>query len=218
MYAIVVGGGKVGFFLTQTLINRGFEVTVIENNPNKCLKLEDEFGGQVLRGDGSSPQILERAGCSRADIVMAVTGRDEDNFIVCQMAKEHFGVGRTIARLNNPKNARVFREFQVGYAISSTTVIAGLIESEVATEHIAELLKFPSGEMLVIEVDLPQTTTLTGRLIRDLELPAGSLLVSIVREGGIILPRGDVAVAGGDRLIALTVPGDESKLKEILSR
>lgn len=218
MYAIVVGGGKVGYFLTQTLQNRGFEVTVVENNPNKCHKLEDSFGGQVLLGDGSSPQVLERAGCSRADIVVAVTGRDEDNFVVCQMAKEHFGVGRTIARLNNPRNERVFREFQVGHAISSTIVIAGMIESEVASERITELLKFPSGEVAVTEIDLPRNSALTGKTISELELPVGTLLISIVREGDIILPRGDVALAGGDRLIALTAPGDEARLKELLLR
>ncbi|MDD3926200.1 MAG: TrkA family potassium uptake protein [bacterium] len=132
MYVILVGGGKVGYYLTKTLLAEGFEVTLIEKNRSIFEKLFQEFKGSVVLGDGTDIKVLHDAGAGRADLVASVTGYDQDNLVACQLAKRKFGVGRTIARVNNPKNEEILRRLGVDTTLSSTRVIFSLIEQEVA--------------------------------------------------------------------------------------
>src|SRR6478609_998169 len=123
MYIIVVGGGKVGYYLTKTLVNEGFEVLLIEKLSKKAAIYAERFGSVVLEGEGAESTTLEAAGISRADVVIAVTGDDEDNLVICQTAKKRFNVPRTIARVNNPKNEEIFRRLGIEMTVSTTEVI-----------------------------------------------------------------------------------------------
>ncbi|MDA8146228.1 MAG: TrkA family potassium uptake protein [Thermaerobacter sp.] len=216
MYVILVGGGKIGYYLTKTLLRQEREVTVVEKSAAKCAKLEDEFGDIVVCGDGAKPQVLEEAGCARADVVVALTGEDEDNFVICQLARKKFHVARAIARINNPRNEQVFRELGAARTVSSTAVIANLIEMEVVTRKITTLLTFQSGEMTILEVVLPRSSPVAEHQVKDVAFPEGCLLVSVLRRDKVIVPRGDTVLQGGDRLIALTAAQRRYDLQRVL--
>lgn len=214
MYVVVVGAGKVGYYLAKTLLQEGHEVTLVERNRQKYAKLVHEFGDNLVRCNGSTPDGLERAGCARADVVVAVTGADETNLVICLLARQQFGVKRTIARINNPKNEEIFRALDAGVTVSSTTVIAGLIEQEVAARRIATLLTFAAGEMTILEMDLAEDSPATGRTVGELSVPSGSILVSVVRRGRVLIPSGNTVLEAGDRVIALTYTDHQAELRE----
>lgn len=216
MYTIIVGGGKVGYYLTKTLIGEGHEVTVVERKAYRCERLEHELGDIVICGDGCLPSVLERAGCQRAEVVVALTGDDAANLLISQIARHHFHVPRTIARLNNPRNERIFRALGIEGTVSSTAIIADLIEREVATKAIKTLLAFKSGEMTILEVDLPKNSPAVGRSVRELTLPEGCLLVTVLRGNDVIVPSGATVLAADDRLIALTSHAAEPQLRTAL--
>jgi trk system potassium uptake protein TrkA len=213
VYCVIVGGGKVGFHLSRILQGQGHEVTVIEKDPAKLERLERELGEAVMRGDGSRPSLLEAAGCRRADVVAAVTGDDATNLLISQIAAKIFGVQRTIARLNNPRNRRIFAALGVEGTVSSTAIIADLIGREVATRELHTLLSFKSGEITIVEIDLPPTSPVVGKSLRDVHLPDGALLVSVLRGDDVILPSGATMLTADDRLIALCSHATEPALR-----
>jgi len=214
LYCVIVGGGKVGFHLSRILQAQGHEVSVIENDPGKLEALERELGEAAIRGDGSRPSVLEGAGCRRADVVAAVTGDDATNLLISQIAAKTFGVQRTIARLNNPRNRRIFAALGVEGTVSSTAIIADLIGREVATRELHTLLSFKSGEITIVEVDLPEGAPVVGKSLRDVQLPDGALLVSVLRGDDVILPSGATILTVDDRLIALCSHATETALRE----
>ncbi len=134
LYVIVIGGGKVGFYLTKHLLDRNYEVTLIEKNPKRAEEITAQLGDVVLVGDGDEMSFLSTTGMERADVVVAVTGDDEDNLIACQLAKRQFHVRRTVARVNNPANVHIFQTLGVDVAVSATEVLMNLIETALATE------------------------------------------------------------------------------------
>jgi trk system potassium uptake protein TrkA len=216
MYVIVVGGGKVGYYLAKTLLTEGHEVAVIEKDPARCRKIERDIGDILVIGDGSTPDGLERAGASRAGVVAAVTGQDETNLVACQVAKTFFQVSRTIARVNNPKNEALFHALGAGIAVSSTQRITDLIQREVDTRKLQNLLTFEAGEVNLVEVDLPPNAPVAGHKLADLRLPQGSLLVAVMRSGRLIIPDGRTQLLGGDRLIAVSQSDREADLTRLL--
>jgi trk system potassium uptake protein TrkA len=210
---VIVGGGKVGFHLSRILQQQGHEVTVIEKDPGKMEALERELGEAAMHGDGARPSVLETAGCRRADVVVAVTGDDAVNLLISQIAAKMFGVQRTIARLNSPRNRRIFAALGVEGTVSSTAIIADLIGREVATRELHTLLSFKSGEITIIEIDLPASAPVAGKSLRDIHFPEGALLVSVLHGDDVILPTGATVLEADDRLIALCSHATEAALR-----
>jgi trk system potassium uptake protein TrkA len=214
MYIIVVGGGRVGYYLVKALIDEGHEVLVIEKNENLCEIINDEMGSICIHGDGCEASFLAEVGTERADMLIAVTGEDEDNLVSCQVAKHKFNVPRTIARIRNPQNEFLFKALGVDVTISSTSIILENIETEVPTHPMTHLLAFEeSGQEIVVVKVAPESTTV-GKTVRDLSLPKESRLVLVVREGGKTrVPTLNTTLRAGDRIIALTTPEAEEELR-----
>lgn len=214
MYVLIVGGGKVGQNLTRELLDKGHELTLVECNRDRYLTLEDEFAHIVQYGDGSELWVLERAGVSRADMVVAVTGDDEDNLLICQVAKEKYMVDATIARANNPRNVQHFELLGIGPVVSATDLILRLIEHEVPEYGLVHLLQFNTEGLEIIEIAVVDESPAVGLPARDLSLPEGSLVVSVLRGGKGFVPRSDTVVRAGDELLVVLDPGCEEEITD----
>jgi trk system potassium uptake protein TrkA len=212
MYVIVAGAGKVGWNLARELLEKGHEVTLIENDRDRFLTVEQELEHNVQYGDASELWVLERAGISRADMVIAVTGDDEDNMLVCQVAKEKYLVDRIIARVNNPRNKQWFELLGVRPVVSATDLILRLIEHEVPEYGLVHLLDLPEQRLEIIEMLLPENSRAAGVRVGDLEMPEGSLLISVLREEGGFVPGPDTVLEAGDEILAVLDPRVEEDL------
>ena len=216
MFVLVVGGGKVGYYLAKELIEAGHEVALMEKDPGRARSIADEIGSVVIAHDGCEGKYLLEAGANRADIVAAVTGDDEDNLVICQMAKHHFDVPRTIARVNNPKNEALFRHLGVDEIISPTRMILGSIEQDIPVHELLHLAALGEGDLEIIEALLQPGSPAIGRLARDLTLPAGCSLFGVVRNGTATPIRPETMLAAGDKVIAIGRPDCEPTLREQL--
>ncbi|MEA2375387.1 MAG: trk/ktr system potassium uptake protein [Thermoleophilaceae bacterium] len=214
MYVLVVGAGKVGWNLTRELIDRGNEVTVIESNPGRFATVEEELEHSAQYGDGSELWVLERAGIERAEMVIAVTGDDEDNLLICQVAREKYGVERVIARCNNPRNLQHFELLGIKPAVSATDLILRLIEHEVPRYGLLHLLDLPQERLEIIEVEVDKGSPAAGAMVRDLGLPDGSLVISILRDGTGFVPLADSAIEAGDEVLVVLDTGLEDKVSQ----
>jgi trk system potassium uptake protein TrkA len=217
MYILIIGAGKVGYYLTKRLIAAKHVVGLVEKDKALCEQIAKELDCLVINGDGCDPEILEEAGIKRADVLASVTGDDEDNLIICQLAKELFGVDRTVGRVNNPDNERVFTELGVDVPVDATIIIGKIIEGEVSFSDFVNLLSFKRGKLAIVRMDLPQDSPVINKQIKDIILPPDSVLVSILRHDEVIVPKGNVELLPGDDIIALTKVGNESQLLQIFS-
>jgi trk system potassium uptake protein TrkA len=213
MYVIIVGAGKVGWNLGRELLEKGNEVTLIERDRERYLAVEQELEHNIQYGDASELWVLERAGISRADLVIAVTGDDEDNMLISQVAKEKYEVERTIARVNNPRNKQWFELLGIRPVVSATALILRLIEHEVPKYGLVHLLDLPQERLEIIELLLAEDSPVKGRRVGDLELPDGSLLISVLRDGKGFVPGPDTVLEPGDEVLAVLDPGQEEELK-----
>lgn len=217
MYVIVVGGGKVGYYLARELLAEQHEVLVIEQDGAKCERIAEELGDIVLRGDGCEAATMEIAGFGRADMVCAVTGDDEDNLVSCQVAKAKFNVPRTVARLNNPKNEKIFRLLGIDTTVSATAAILAQIEQELPTHAVMKLLHLKSGLELV-GVKVPESAGIVGKRIKELLLPHGSLISLVVgRDGAPRMPTPETAIQAEDEIVAITSTENEEALRTVLT-
>jgi trk system potassium uptake protein TrkA len=212
MYIIIVGAGKVGWNLARELLDKGHEVTLIEENRERYLTVEQELEHNIQYGDASELWVLERAGVSRADMVIAVTGDDEDNILICQVAKEKYLVDRIIARVNNPRNRQHFELLGIKPLVSATDLILRLIEHEVPEYGLVHLLDLPEERLEIIELQLPDDSKAAGRRVGDLSMPEGSLLISVLREGSGFVPNADTVLEAGDEILAVLDPTVEEDL------
>src|SRR6188472_4662124 len=176
MFVLVVGGGKVGYYLTKELVESGHEVALMEKDRTRATQIADEIGSIVIPHDGCEGKYLGEAGCNRADVVAAVTGDDEDNLVICQMAKHHFDVPRTIARVNNPKNEALFRHLGVDELISPTRMILGSIEQDIPVHELLHLARLEGGELELVEAQVGEGSPAIGRRPSDITLPDGCSL------------------------------------------
>ncbi|MFH1577107.1 MAG: NAD-binding protein [Candidatus Margulisiibacteriota bacterium] len=216
MYVLVVGGGKVGHSLARTLATKGFDAALVEKEEDIARKIaEDIERVLVIAGDGCDPARLEDAGIARAQVVAAVTGDDEDNLIICQLARDTFGVPRVIARVNNPSNEITFKKLGID-TVSSTTIISKLIEEEATIGDIFTLLALKRGQLSIVEAILNPKSPAVNKSIKELKLPAESILATIVRENQIIFPKGETTLRSGDSVIALAKIEQEKALREAL--
>jgi trk system potassium uptake protein TrkA len=217
MYVLIAGGGKVGSNLARTLIRSGHEVTLIEQRPIRFDTLEAEFEHQVHKGDATELFVLERAGIRRPpDIVVAVTGDDEDNMVICQLAREHYGVGKVIARVNDPRNTPYFDLLGISPTVSATGSIMALIEHEVPEHGLIHLLELKKENLEIVEITLDATAACKGKTIKQVMLPPGSRLISVVRDGKAEVPDDSLQLEAGDSVLAILEPGREDELRRVL--
>jgi trk system potassium uptake protein TrkA len=216
MYVLIVGGGKVGESLARALSHEGYDVALVEKDEPVSRKIAEELDNVlVVSGDGCDPARLEDAGIARAQVVTAVTGDDEDNLIICQLARDTFGVPRVIARVNNPRNEITFQKLGID-TVSSTTIITKLIEEEATIGDIFTLLALKRGKLSIVEALLKPKAPAVDKPIKELKLPTDSILATIVRENQIIFPKGETKLQAGDSIIALTTIDQEGALREAL--
>lgn len=218
MYIVIVGGGRLGYYLSRALLNEGHEVVIIEKNAAFCDIINEEMGSICVRGDGCEAAVQTDVGTGRADMLVAVTGEDEDNLVACQVAKHKFNVPRTIARIRNPQNEIIFKKLGVDVAVSATNIILEAIEKEVPTHPLTHLLTRSDKGFEIVEVRIPPASTTIGKLVKEIPLQEGSKLALIIpRDRKPRMPTPNTALHEGDQLIALTTPELEESLRAALT-
>jgi trk/ktr system potassium uptake protein len=219
MYVLVAGGGKVGANLARLLLRAGHEVTLLEQRPDRFAQLEDEFDHNVLRGDATELHVLERAGIQRPpDLVLAVTGDDEDNVIICQLAKEKYGVPKVIARVNDPRNQAHFDLLGISPTVCATSNILALVEHEVPEHDLIHLLELRRENLEIVEVQIAQDSPVAGRRVESLALPDGARLISVMRGDESEIAVGSTELRPGDQVLAILQPGKEDELRRVLQK
>ena len=218
MYILIAGGGKIGANLARVLLSDGkHEVTLIEQRRDRFERLEQEFEHQVLLGDATEIYVLERAGIARPpDIVAALTGDDEDNLIICQLSKEKYGVQKVIARVNDPRNQTHFDLLGISPTVSATRGLMALIEHEVPEHDLVHLLELRKENLEIVEVQIPQGAPAAGMRVEKLDLPEGSRLISIMRNGRSEIAVGATELQPVDQVLAILQPGKEDELRRVL--
>ena len=213
---IIIGGGRVGYYLAKSLIERNFDVSVIDIDKEICRHTADTLHIPVVWGDGTSANVLRKAGAEDADTVIAVTGRDENNLIACQTAKKVFTVEKTIEKANNPKNVESIKLLGVDIVISATDSIISLLEREVDHSAIKELIPLNDGKAAVYQVELPEHFAFSGTELLDIRLPESCNIISITRNGELIIPRGKTKLLSGDELLIVSLSGSINEVRKAL--
>ena len=217
MYIVVVGGGKVGYYLAKQLLQDGHEVLVIEKDPAKSERITVEMGEITLRGDGTETFVMEEAGLQRANLVVAVTGDDEDNLMICQMAKKRFGVKGTLARINNPKNEHIFKVLGIDDTVSTTDLILSQIEREIPSHSLIHLLTLREAGVSFVEATVPASSPSVGRPLSMLKIPDNCVIPLIIRRGKGIVPHAVTILAAEDEIVAVTTIDNEGVLERALN-
>jgi trk system potassium uptake protein TrkA len=218
MYIIVIGCGKVGYYLSKTLLSEGHEVLALEKDASKVERTTEELGSIVVRGDGCEASTLADAGTGRADMVIAVTDEDEDNLVACQVAKHKFHVPRTIARINNPRNEVLFKKLGIDVTVSSTNLILDHIEHELPSHPLVRLSALKGGGLEIVEVKVPADSPVVGKQLRDITLPPDSILSLVIsKDGEPRVPTGDTVLHTDDEVVAVTKLELETELRKALT-
>lgn len=213
MYIVVVGAGKVGYHLTKSLMAEGQEVLVIEKDRIKVDRITRELGATAIQGDGAEVATLELAGLERADVIAAVTGHDEDNLIIAQVAKGKFDVPRTVARVNNPRNEFIFAELGIDATVSATQVILSVIQQVIPHHPFVHLLTLREGGIEFVELQLTEDCPAAGKTAGEVDLPADTAVPLLIRQGSPLVVQADTQLQAGDRLVAVTTSAQEDVLR-----
>ncbi|WML36421.1 NAD-binding protein [Clostridium sp. OS1-26] len=216
MKALIIGGGKVGYYLLKTLQEKGYKTVVIERDKKLCSKIAEEPNVEVVCGDGTDIDVLKDSGIEDSQVVAAVTGKDEENFVICQIVKINFKSSEVIARINNPKNRAVFKAIGVRKTVCSTEVIANLIESELDDNRIKVIQALERGRMILLETVVDRSATWCNKDISSLKLPEGCIIVSILRNDAAIAPKGDIVIKDGDKVFIVTSMDKRNALEKNL--
>lgn len=216
MYVIVIGGGKVGYYLTKTLARENHEVLLLEKDPRRAAEIRETLGDLVVLGDGCEVRTQEEAGMERADVVAAVTGDDEDNLVIAQIAKHRFQVPRSVGRINNPKNQEVFKALGIDSTVSATEIIYHMIEQQIPSGDLIPLALLKNSSIEIVEVELASRSPLIGQSLKQIQLPGDTLVIGLVRNGNPCLPDADEPFKTGDTIIALVSAINEPALQELL--
>ena len=218
MYVLIAGGGKVGANVARTLLRMGHEVTLIESKLDRFERLENEFEHQVQRGDATEISTLEKAGIRRPpDLVLAVTGDDEDNLVICQLAQTKYGVAKVIARVNDPRNQPHFDLLGIAPTVCATSSILGLVEHEVPAHGLIPLLELKRDNLEIVEIPVTSGGPCEGRTIERLKLPEGASVVAVLRGGDAEPASPGLQLVAGDQLLAIVKPGRTDELRKALS-
>jgi trk system potassium uptake protein TrkA len=219
MYVLIAGGGKVGANVARLLLQHQHEVTLIEQRPQRFLQLEEEFEHQVQHGDATELRVLERAGIARPpDIVLALTGDDEDNMVICQLAQERYGVPKVLARVNDPRNQAHFDLLGISPTICATSSVMALVEHEVPEHDLIHLLELRKENLEIVEVQIDHNSPSAGKRVDQLTMPEGARLISVMRSGSAEIAVGSTELLPGDQVLAILEPGKEDELRRVLLR
>ncbi len=216
MRVILIGSGKLAYFLSKQFASKGYHLTVIDSDNEEAIAFSRNLKAIVIHGEGSNPNILAQAGAYQADVVLALTINDEDNLIACQIAQKEYGVPRTVALVNDPENRPIFEKLGISVAFSATEIIANLIEQQTSSDEIKNLLPVAEGKINVTEIALSESASIAGKTIDELQLPTGTLIASILRQGDVIVPGGDTILQTNDRLILIAQPEYYGQLLRLL--
>jgi trk system potassium uptake protein TrkA len=217
MYIVIVGGGRVGYYLAKALLAEGHEALIIESDARVCQGITDELGSVCLRGDGCEVSTLIESGTERADMLIAVTGDDEDNLVACQVAKHKFKVPRTIARIKNPRHEKLFKKLGIDVTVSATNIILENIETEVPTHPLTHLLTLADKGLEIVDVKIPAGSSTIGASLHTIALPPGTVLLLVIRRGGkSFVPDVDSIIQAGDQILAVTPSNSEETLRVAL--
>ena len=219
MYVLIPGGGRTGTQLALLLLEQNHDVCVIEHRPEVLSRLHREVPTETIyQGNAVEPEVLEQAGIRRADVLAACTSNDEDNLVLCYLARQRYQVPRTIARINNPRNAWLFdQDFNVDVALNHSAVMARLIEEEMSLGDMITLLKVRRGEYSLVEEKIAPGARAVGMAIKDMNLPESCSIAAIIRDGKVVIPRGMTTFEAGDEVFALTDRTGAVKLADLLS-
>jgi len=216
MYIIIGGGGEIGYYLTKSLLGQGHEVLLLEKGASRFNTLAEGLGQAVVRGDACEARTMEEVGANRADVVIAVTGEDEDNLVICQMAKQHFNVARTIARLNNPKHEHIFQKLGIDITVSPTRTILSLIEAELPGPTFVSLMTLSRAGLEIIETRVPPDSPIVGKTLGAINLPRTGNLALIIRGSDYIFPTSETIILANDEVYALVNREGEEALHKAL--
>ena len=216
MYIVIGGGGQVGYYLAKGLIEQGHEVLLLEKDGKRVERLSEELGPAIMRGDACEARTLAEVGAQRANLVIAVTGDDEDNLVICQVAKARFHVSTTIAHVNNPRNEGLFRRLGIDVIISPTQSILHMIEAQLPHHTLVPLMTLTQAGLGLVELTVPPTSPAAGKTVRSLTLPTSVNLALIVRGDANLTPTGDTVILPEDHLFALVTTEGEQTLRERL--
>ncbi|MEX0702770.1 MAG: TrkA family potassium uptake protein [Planctomycetales bacterium] len=217
MKVIVVGGGKLVYFLCRNLIARDHTVVVVNRNETESRWLARRMKALVIHGDGTDPSVLEEAGGHDADTIVAVTPSDPDNLIICQVAKLRFGVPHTVAVLADPDNEKIFPKLGVTTVVSMPRIVSALIEERTAFEDIINLLPAAEGRVNITELALSERSPIQGQRLAEIPLPRDSLIACVIRQDEAVIPRGDTLLAAGDRVLLVSLPASHAEAVRILT-
>lgn len=216
MYAVIVGGGVVGYNVLRALTGLGYESVLIEADKGRYAQLEAEYEHMVLHGDGTEISLLEMAGTRRANLVIAVTGDDEDNMVIAQLAKEHFGTAKCIARVNDPRNQEHFDVLGIRFTVSAAQSILSLIEHEVPDHRVVNMLNLRHENLEIIELNVTAASPIVGLPVAKIKMPKNARLISVTRDNQSTIAVGDTVVQPGDRVMAILEPSREDELVSLL--
>ena len=217
MFVLIVGGGKVGANVTRALDDLGHEVVVIEQSRRRFERIEREFAHRALLGDGTELFVLERAGIRRPpEIVVAATGDDEDNIVICQVARERYGVPKVVARVNDPRNQRHFDLLGIAPTLCATRMMLALIEHEVPEHRVVPLLELRTENLEIVEIEIDEGAAVVGRPVDEVRVPETARLISVVRDGRACIALAELRLRPGDQVIAILEPGGEEALRRAL--
>jgi len=215
MYVIIIGGGKVGYYLTRELLKHRYEVLLMEKDKRRLSFLQDELGEAAVWGDGCEIRCMEECGFSRADVVVAVTGDDEDNLVICQMARRRFSVPRALARVNDPANEPIFHKLGITETLNSTRLIYNLIEQSIETDGIVPLAALQQGSIEIVEVHVGANSPVAGRRIVDLGLPEKALIIAVIADGEVHIPTFDTRLKADNTVVVLVDPSETQALSNV---
>lgn len=216
MYAVVVGGGVVGYNVLRALNALGYEAVLVEKDKGRYAQLEAEYEHMIIHGDGTDPSVLKAAGTERADLVIAVTGWDDDNIVISQFAREHFKVGKCIARVNDPRNQEHFDTLGIRFTVSAAQSILSLIEHEVPDHRVVNMLNLRHENLEIIELNVTGSAPIVGLPISKIKMPKNTRLISVTRNNRSQIAKGDTIVQPGDRVMAILEPHQEDELISLL--
>lgn len=200
MKIIIVGGGKIGYFLAKTLISQKNKIIVVEEKMSACAKLSNDLNTTVINGDGTDIIYLSEAEAETADILIAVTGSDQNNLIACQLAKKYYNIKKTISRVNNPKNVAVFQSLGVDMVACSTMIIANAIQREVENAGMHTLFKLQKGDVSINEIQITAKMPACNRSLKDIKMTNANI-ITVIHDGDAIVPNGDTQLLEGDSVI-----------------
>jgi len=216
MNIIIVGGGKKIHFLTKSFVSKGYNVTIVNDDYDYCKKLDKMHDANIVYGDGTKPYILEDAGIAYCHMIIALTPKDPDNLVICQIAEKMYNVKKTFTIVSDPQNIDIFKKLGIDTVISTSDIISSLIEQRVTIDDINNLVPMEEGKITIMEVDINPDNPIIGHALSDVKLPEESIIGCIIRGDSAVIPRGNTRIAESDRLIILSLPGIQSEVLKVI--